>query len=938
MKLRYILSLVVLLSPTFWAQHLTITGQVVDYSNKKGLENANVILKYASNNKIIGMITDSKGTFIFDNLTAGKYLMNISFLGYKDVKKDIVLINESIDLKQFFLQPIGVKLNEIEINGEPLPVTLKQDTTEYSASSFKTNKDATAEDLVNKMPGITTQGGQVQAQGENVAKVLVDGKEFFGSDPNAVLKNLPAQIIEKIQVFDQQSDQSQFTGFDDGNTNKTINIVTSLRNRQGTFGKITGGYGDDDRYAAGGNINFFNGDQRLTILTQLNNINQQNFSTEDLLGVMSGSGRGFRGGGGGQRGGGGRAGGFSGGGGPGGFSPPNASDFLVSQSTGLINTKAAGLNFSDKWGEKIDFTGSYFFNLTNNDAESVTDRNSFLASPQSQLYDENNSSITKNTNNRFSIRMNYQIDSSNSILFTPSTTFQQNNATSNVLGNTTSANNLLNSTNNIFNSNLSAYNSNNGLLLRHKFEKTGRTISLSLNGSFNGNSGNNNLNAEDLFFGSTNSSDTINQNSNLSQHGYSGSSNLIYTEPLSDKSLIQFNSGYSYYENNSDKRTFDNLTNSQSLDTSLSNVYKEIYKVETFGTGYRIRLTDINLALNLNYNISILNNNRAFPYIGSLERNFYSFLPSLMFRYNISRESNLRFMFRSTNDAPTITQLQDVVNNSNPTQLSIGNPDLLQDYKNTVTLRYSKISPGHTNIFFILFSATFMNNYIANNTIIANKDTTVLNGIALNNGSKITIPVNLNGYTNIHSFITYGLPIDFLKSNINISLNTSYSHTPGILNGTTNITNSKTIGGGLVFSSNINEDIDFTLSSNSNVTFAKNNIDATNNNNYFTQITDLKFYLNIWKAFVFQDELNDQFNNNVPNSFNKNMLLWNMGIGKKFLSDDNAEIRFTVTDLLNQNTNIQHNVTDTYTENVQTNVLGRYFLLSFIYTIRKFDI
>lgn len=940
MKFIYIPFFVLLLNASFYAQNLSITGQVIDYSSKKPLEKASVLLKPQGNDKVTGTTTDKNGKFLFNFLTSGKYSMTISFLGYKDVKKDINLTENLLDLKTILLHPVLVTLNEIEIKGSPLPVTLKQDTTEYSASSFKSNKDATAEDLVNKMPGITSQNGQVQAQGENVAKVLVDGREFFGTDPNAVLKNLPAQIIEKIQIFDQQSDQSQFTGFDDGNTNKTINIVTRLRDRQGTFGKITGGYGDDERYTTGGNTNFFNKDQRLTLLAQLNNINQQNFSSEDLSGVMSGNGRVFRGGmGGSGRPSGGNNGPGSGAlfGGPGGIGTPNASNFLVSQSTGLIDTKATGINYSDKWGAKIDFQGSYFFNLTNNDAVSLTDRDYFLASPENQLYNENNNSITKNTNNRFNVRLNYQIDSSNSILVTPSLTLQLNNASSNVLGNTSSENTLLNSTNNFFNSNLNAYNSPDGILIRHKFEKQGRTISLMLNGSFTGNSGNNNLDAEDIYYGTTNTTQSINQQADISQHGYTGSSNLVYTEPLFDNSLVQLNASYSYAENNSDQNTFNNLDNSQQLDTSLSNVYKEIYKIQSIGTGYRFRQNNLIFALNLNYDISILDNSIIYPSKGYLERKFYSFLPSLILRYSISRESNLRIMVRSTNDAPTITQLQNVLNNSNPTQLSIGNPNLNQDYKHTVIFRYSQISPGHTNIFFILFSGTFTNNYIANNSIIANNDTTVLNNITLNRGSRITTPVNLDGYTNLHSFITYGLPVGFLKSNINFSLNASYSHPPGILNGITNYTNSTTLGGGLVFSSNISEDVDYTLASNSNYTFSKNNVDATNNNNYFTQITDLKFYWDLWAGIVFQNEFNDQFNNNVPGSFNKNELIWNISLGKKLLNGDNGELRIAASDLLNQNTNIQYNVTDTYTEDVKTNVLGRYFLVSFIYTIRKFD-
>jgi len=935
MRKLFLILITLLLYINIFPQSYSITGQVEDQSGQKKLGNANVTLSYQPSSVEFGMAADNNGRFTFNYLSSGKYIVTVSYIGYKAFKKTIEIRNTSVDLKTIYLTPENIKLKTVNVTAEPTPLTVKNDTTEYNAGAFKTNKDADAEDLLTKMPGVTIQNGTVQAQGENVDKILVDGKPYFGSDPNAVLKNLPAGVVEKVQVFDQASDQAQFTGFDDGNTSKTINIVTKLRNKQGSFGKFTGGYGDDQRYAAGGTLNLFNGDQRITVLAQINNVNQQNFSIEDLLGVMSGGGRMVRMIGGAFNGRGNGGGAFIGGRGPGGgFGGNSISNFLVNQSAGLVTTKAFGMNYSDKWGQNVDLTGSYFFNYSNNVAASATNRNYFLTSPQEQVYNETNSTNSQNVNHRFNLRLNYQIDDQNSILFTPSLTAQINNGLSNVLGGTTSGGSVLNSTSSMFNSQLTALNSVNDLLLRHKFAKQGRTLSIDFNASVNNNSGNNNLLANDIYYGSTTTADTLNQNSDLSTKGFSGSSNIVYTEPLGDYSLLQLNTKFYYSQDNSDQKTFSLLNNSSLMDSSLSNVYRKIYRTQTFGGGYRYRKGALIMSFNLNYNLAELIDNQTFPQAGDMERTFHSVLPSMILHYRFSGNNNIRFFYTTTNEDPSITQLQNVLNNSNPTQLSIGNPNLSQDYKHNLILRFMHIDFNHMNSLFGMLGATVTQNYIGNNTILAQSDT-VVDNVSLNRGTKLVIPENLNGYVNLRSFIAYGLPVSFIKSNINLHLSVNYTHTPGIINGVSNYANSATYGIGFVVGSNISEQVDFTLSSFSSINNVSNDLQS-GNTNYFTQTTDLKFYWDIWKGFVFQNEFNDQYNKGLPSSYKPNILLWNLSLGKKIFKDESGEIMFSVNDLLNQNTDIQHNVSDSYVEDVRTNVLGRYYLLSFIYSIRNF--
>jgi hypothetical protein len=942
MKISHVLFFVLVSSINIFSQNYSVTGQIADSVNKKPLMKANVIFSHLPDAKIKGVFTDAAGKFAIDKLKPGKYSLAISYLGYKTYHRNIELNTEKTDLPRIMLSPEGVEIGEIDVFGKTPGVTIKNDTTEYDASSYKVNKDAVAEDLIEKMPGITIQNGTVQAHGEDVTNVLVDGKMFFGTDPNAALKNIPAEIIEKIQVFDQQSDQSQFTGFDDGNTQKTINIVTKLRVKQGTFGKLSAGYDGSEFYSTSGNINFFNNDQRITILTQFNNVNVQNFSSDDLLGVLSSSGAGGRrgvGGNTGTRGGGGSTGGrnpggFGGGqGGPGGG---NANDFLVSQTAGLVTTKAFGLNYVDKWGKNIDVNGSYFFNLTDNNAQSNSDRNYFLTSSTLQNYNQDNTSFTKNTNHRLNLRINYQIDTLNSILFHPTFSAQLNNGISNNIANTLAGLQQLSSTTSQFNTNLTAYNSSGDLLYRHKFDTPGRTISLDLNGTYNKNSGDNNLFAEDIYYNNTLSSDTLNQLSDLLKKGFSASSNIVYTEPFTEHGMLQFNAKVSYSEDNSNKTTFDQTPISSLTDTALSNIYRKYYTTQSLGAGYRFRQDNLMFGFGINYNLAQLRNEQTFPFAHEMERSFSSILPNFMLNYKISSNENLRIFYRTNNDDPSIDQLQSVLNNTNPTQLTMGNPALAQDYKHTLALRYTESGFENVHSFFVLLGATFTQNYIGNRTILALNDTTVMNGILLNRGSQLTIPDNINGYMNVRSLLTYGFPVYFLKSNLNLSGGVAFTRTPGIINGITDRVNSTTYTGGVVLSSNFSEKIDFTISSNSSLNLIKDNMQAADNSNYFNQNSKIKLYLWIWEGIIFQNEINHQYDNGLSSSYNRNIILWNIYLAKKLFSNDNGEIRFTVSDVLNKNTNIQHNITDSYTEDVRSNTLGRYYLLSFVYNIKAF--
>lgn len=808
------------------------------------------------------------------------------------------------------------------------------DTTQFNASGFKTNTDASAEDLLTKMPGVQVQDGKVNVQGEEVRRVLVDNKPFFGDDPNTALKNLPAEVIDKIQVFDQMSDQSRFTGFNDGNTTKTLNIITKAGMRNGNFGRAFAGGGTDDRYKAGFTLNRFQGNRRLTLLGQANNINEQNFSMADLAGVMSSSG----GGGGGRRGGGGMGMMMGGaGGGRGGFNSP-VQDFFVAGKKGIVDTRALGFNYSDNWGKKTEVSANYFFNQSSNRVLQNTFRTFVLAQDSGQAYSETSDTRTDNLNHRFSMRMEIKFDSANSLLYTPRFTYQDVKRTSNTLGFNELLERKVNSTDNDNTAAQSTYNLNNEFLLRHKFNKKGRTISLTTNLGHNGSNGYLNQNSENQILQGNLSTDTLLQKTDIDKNGWSWQNKLEYTEPLSQKGLLNVNYAYNYSYTASDRLTYSRnpLTgNPDVLNPQLSNAFVTENPSQSIGLGYGYNTAKVNMNINLNAQQADLDNRRDYPLSGRIERRFQNLLPFLMIRYNLSENKSVRLFYRTSANAPTVDQLQDVLNNSNPLQLSTGNANLRQDFAQNLFMRYMSTKTETNTSFFAMVGGSHTRHYIGTSTLLALRDT-IADGIALNRGTQLSKPVNLDGYLSLRTFLMYSRPIKPLKTNLNVNANANYIRTPGLVNGSLNYARSPTFGMGLGFSSNISKDLDFNFNYNLSYTSVSNTLLSGQNNAYINHIWIGKINYVAWNRLVLSGEYNQNLFSGLNAGFNTNFTLLNLGMGYKFLKNRQAELRASVFDLLGQNTNISRTITETYTEDVRSNNLSRYFMLTFTYTLRAF--
>ncbi|MFN8353288.1 MAG: TonB-dependent receptor [Spirosomataceae bacterium] len=934
------------------AQNFQVVGVVVDQTDKTPLIGVTVqVINQADSTKRLGTTTDKDGKFAIKIANRGRYKLRVSYVGYKMVEQ---LFRTENELKNFGAIEISQDLNqlkEVVVQGTQVRVEQKGDTLLYNANAFKVNQDATTEDLVKKMPGITIENGTVKAQGEDVKRVQVDGREFFGDDATLALRNLPAEIVDKIQVFDRLSDQAQFSGINDGNTEKTINIVTRTGRNNGQFGKVYAGFGSNtgegtsNRYSVGGNINFFSGQRRISLIGLGNNINQQNFSMQDLLGTLGTTGGGFGGGGaGGRQGGGGfggGGGGFQGGGAGGGFGGNSAGNFMVGQQSGITQTNAVGLNYSDNWGKKIKVTGSYFFNNTTNTNDGFKTRNYFASRGVSgQTYEEESRTSSTNQNHRFNLRFEYTINTRNSLIITPSLSFQSTDQKSYLDGETSVSGKPLSSVLTSNSSKSTGYNFSNNVLFRHRFSKIGRTFSIGVTTSVNDRTRDGLLQSRNRYFNTLDSLQTVDQQSQSPSHGYTLSANLSFTEQLSKKATLELNYNMSFNRNNSNKTTnnFSKLDNGYTvLDPILSNRFENDYVSNRAGFNLRFgeRRDPFNVTLGVNYQNANLLGNQLFPKNVETTKSFNNLLPSVEVMYRKSQSKTLRFNYRTSTNAPSITQLQNVPNNTNQLILSTGNPDLKQEYSHNLSMRYNSTNTKNARTFLAFVSASFTQDNITNATYIPLRDSLV-SGILLKNGAQLTKPINLDGTWSLRSFFTLGLPLKPIKSNLNFNAGVSYSNTPGLINNVKNIANTTNLNSGLVLSSNVSEYVDFTLSYSATYNIVENTLRPQSNNNYFYHLAGAKVNLQSKNGWVWSTDANQSLYSGLGTDYNQTFILWNMGLAKKFLKDRRGELKLTVFDLLKQNNSISRNTTSTYIEDVQTTVLKRYFMLTFTYNVRNF--
>jgi len=918
----------------------TIKGKLMDTASKQPIADATISVLNAKDSSLVTFtLSNKQGVFEVKGLAEGEYKVSISHQAYTAFSKKVVITadKKQNDLGELIASRDVKALGEVVIDAT-VPIQVKGDTVQFNAAAFKTKPNATVEDLVKKLPGMEVdKDGNIKSQGEQVQKVIVDGKEFFGNDPKLATKNLTADMVESVQVFDDMSEQSKFTKIDDGNRTKTINIKLKKDRNKGYFARALAAVGNDGRYEGNLSFNKFTGNQRFSVLFNANNINKQGFSFNDVVSAMGGfSGFGGGGGGGGRMMGGGGGGGMQvvsvrGGGGM-----MGGGNFGTG-STGIIKSLSTGLNYSDEWGAKIKVTGSYF--LSNSDTKQEQDifTQSYYEDSLANLT-RTSFSDNKNQNHRFNMRLEYFIDSMNSILYTPSLTVQHSETysldTSFTNSTIPSAAEYLASTTKSDRSNVrDGLNWTNNLLFRHKFRKTGRTLTLGLNNTI-GNSESEGFTFSDNDFFRPNGTlvRNIYQDQQNSQKTKTNNNvvSTSYTEPIGLNKIIELNYAYTNNHNVSDKETFDYNTSSDKYETPnlpLTNEFDNSFTAHRFGANFRLQEKKYNYQFGVAVQKGLLENESYLASTGkqNTSQSFTNFFPTANFNYTPTRGKNLRVSYNGRTNQPSISQLQNVPDVSDQLNITTGNPDLKQEFNHNFTANY--------NTFNVL---TFK--FIAANLNFSTTSNKIVNSIELRpNGGQITKPVNLDGYYRASSFVTLGIPFKNPKmkgSSLNFTNNMSYVRDISFIQAEKNIGKTVSITQGAGF--NINKE-KFNMGTRANITYTnvKYSVNSQLDEAYFTHTYSFDFSYTFKGDIILMHDFDYYLNTGRAEGFNQNVPLWNASISKQVFKKKNGEIKFSVNDILNQNQSISRSTGDNFIQDTRSMVLQRYFMVSLLFNLNK---
>ncbi|MEM1120326.1 MAG: TonB-dependent receptor [Bacteroidota bacterium] len=896
---------------TLYAQKINVQGTVTDTLNEP-LVGATVMLLNAQDSVLTKFgITDDDGKFKLEKISPDDYILQISYLGYANLSQPILISNQlkNNNLGAFKLLPESAVLEQIEVKADLMPLWMKKDTLEYNAAAFKTKPNADVEALLKKLPGVEVdRNGTIKAQGEKVSKVLVDGKEFFGNDPKIATKNLPADAVEKVQVFDKKSDIAEFSGIDDGKEAKTINLSLKEDKKQGYFGKVVAGGGNEDRYENKFNLNRFGQKIQFSALGMFNNTNQQGFSINDYLNMMGGLNNLLAGGS--------------------GELSLNSEDLGLpldfgQQNQGFTTTNAGGLNLNYELNSKTKIHTSYFYNGLN--------KTEAIAETQQNILGDNNFSTIQNANkqqrnrgHRLNLNLTRKIDSFQTIKWRNNVGFTQNDSRRNseqqtfnlaqILENQGRQNEVRDGANLRWNSNL--------VYLR-KFRKKGRFFTANAAMERQNVDRQSNLLVFNEFFNPIFVRDSLFQDQFNDKIAINYGVGWTYTEPIGKAKYLSVNYLYKNFKDEVERSVFDKKENTATFNPRLSNHFQRDYLYHRAGLTYKWNAKK--WKLNAGIDAQTANLKGVFKLQNNeLKRTFVNVLPKLFFTYDFKPTRTLRFDYRTSVQEPSLKQLQPIVDNSNPLILYVGNPELRPEYHHDFRLHFNTFDQFSSVSIFARLEGKFT-------------DHKILNAVSIDEQFRQQLrPVNFGEERRLDGYLSFGAPIKPIKSRVNLT--TKYGRFYGnyLVNNTANANDGANFSVDVNLSNKNTETIEWTLGYKWKDYQVNYPAEVQLNQSYSTAIFYADLSLNLtdsWTVssiFDYTNYSNASFGDAIATA------IWEASMDFHFLKNKKGTLSLIGRDLLNQNVGINRFNQANFLLDQRVTSLGRYFLLQFSYNLSGF--
>jgi len=907
--MKKIFLLLLLTTTALFSQNFKITGKLQDV-NKNPIESATVFIESVKDSAMVSYtISDKDGAFVLEgNTKVQKAFFFVTFTGMQPYKQTVDLSKKIINLKNITLQENHELLNQVVVIADRAPITIKKDTVQFNASSFKTGSDANVEDLLKKLPGLVVdKNGKITVNGKPVNKILVNGKEFFGNDLTIATKNLPKEIIDKIQVVDTKTKEQAFTGEQGDKENKTINLTIKKDKNKGFFGRLTAGYGTHDRYSTSGMLNYFNNDERISVLGGTNNVNTSGFNSDEVndIGGRSNSWR--------------RVNGV--------WQPVNPlfGDF----SNGITQTSTAGLYYTNKWKDKTDVNGSYFFNENDTETASKNTTETFLPT-ESYTTNSNNFSSRNAKNHNFNVEFEIKPDTLTRISLKPrikqslGLSYSNSNRSRINSSNTTINKSETHSDSDYTNSNLGLRAS-----ISRKFKKKGESVSLWMDGNLDDNESKNIFKSSINYFdGGTTPNENTNQKNTLNNKNKNIDLSLRYTRVLKGNWFYVFRIGSEFKQANNNKQTFDFDAATQdytSLNTLLTTHFKTKTTKYTPKIGLKYTKDKFNFSASVGYDLININDRNILNNT-TISNNFNNLTYKINAWNRFGQGKSFWVSYRKSYTAPQINQLQAITDISNPVNTVVGNPNLKASATNRIHLSYRQNNIKAKNGFSVYGGFSFTNDRVVSKT------TTDLTTF-----KKTTTYTNVNGVNWLYTSTNYHQKYKLDKHNFSweTALSISGNRDVGFTNGLQY--SSKTFSYGPEVSITYNYDDLIEITPRYEYEFNKTNYSIDLGR--ATSFEGSNFSINLetyWPKWVeFANDFTINNNPNIAAGFTKTSYMWNASLGFKMLKDRGI-LKIKAFDLLNQNTSVSQYAVDDYISNTERLVLKQYFMLSFTFKVKKF--